>query len=80
MSMRSPPISGLDVARAAGGDRPAALEDADRDGELVGFLEVLGGQQNGAARGGERADRLPHLVAVVRVQAGGRSHPPQTNA
>jgi hypothetical protein len=38
----------------------------------VGFVEVLGGQQNRHAARDEVADDLPHRVAAARVQAGRR--------
>ncbi len=47
------------------------VEDGDAVGELVGFLEVLGGEEDGDAAGDEFADDLPHGVAGAGVEAGG---------
>ena len=62
----------LQLVRRALGDLAAAVDDGDPVGELVGLVEVLRGQQHRAAVGDEAADRVPHLAAGARVQAGGR--------
>ena len=62
----------LERGRRAGGDHPTAVEHDEVVGELVGLLEVLGGEQHGDAVGDERAHRVPHLVPVARVEPGGR--------
>jgi len=48
------------------------IDDHDVAGQLIGFLEVLGGEQDIGAAGDEIADRTPQLHAAARVQAGGR--------
>lgn len=58
------------VGGAFGGDG-GVVEEGDAVGELVGFFEVLGGEQDGGAVGDELADDLPHGVAGAGVQAGG---------
>ena len=62
----------LQLARRALGDHLAVVDHRDPVGELVGLVEVLGGEQDRRALGGERADDVPHLVAAARVEAGGR--------
>jgi hypothetical protein len=52
-------------------DDPAAVEDGDPIGELVGLVEVLRGQEDGDAAGREIADAVPHLAAAARVEPGG---------
>ncbi len=47
------------------------MQDRDAVGELLGLVEVLGGQQHGPAVAGEFPDRLPHLDPGLRVQSGG---------
>ena len=49
----------------------AVVEHGDTVGEFVGFLQVLGGEEDGCAVGDEFADDLPHVVAAAGVQAGG---------
>ena len=62
---------GLQRSRGAGGDDAAVVEHDEVVGELLGLLEVLGGQQHGGAVGGQRTDLVPDLVAVARVEPGG---------
>jgi hypothetical protein len=47
------------------------VDDGDPAGELVGFVQVLGREQDGGAACDQGADELPDLVAAVRVEAGG---------
>ena len=66
------PISAFsDVGRALGDD-PAAVDDPDVVGELVGLLQVLGGEEDGRALVVQRAHLLPDRLAADRVEAGGR--------
>ena len=53
------------------GDDPAFVEHGDTVGQLVGLVEVLGGEQDGDPGRGELADDLPHGQAASGVQAGG---------
>ena len=62
----------LQLAAGAFGDHPAVVDHGDPVGQLVGFVEVLRGEQHGRAAGDDRAHDLPDLVAAARVQAGGR--------
>ena len=41
-------------------------------GHLLGFLDVVGGQDDGHAGGAQRAHHLPHVLAQLDVDAGGR--------
>ena len=63
---------GLQRLRRALGDDPAAVDDADVVGELVGLLQVLGGEEDGGALVVERPHLLPDRLAADRVEAGGR--------
>ena len=62
----------LELVRTALGDHPSRVDDHDLIRELVGFVQVLGGQQDGRAVGGEFSDSGPDLGPAARVQAGGR--------
>ena len=60
----------FELVGGALGDDAAVVEDGDPVGELVGLVEVLGGQEDGDAAGGEVANVVPHLVAAARVEPG----------
>ena len=62
----------LEPIRAALGDHATGVDHADLIGQLVGLVEVLGGEHDGRAVAHERPDRGPHLVPAARVEAGGR--------
>ena len=63
----------LELVGRALGDELAVGEDADPVGQLVGLLEVLGGEEDrGAEVGVQPAHLLPHGGAAHRVEAGGR--------
>ena len=62
----------LELRRGALGDDAAVVEHRDPVGELVGLVEVLGGEEDRDAVGDQLADDLPHGAAAARVQAGGR--------
>ncbi len=49
-----------------------SLEHGDAVGELVGLLQVLGGEEDGDAVGDQLPDDPPHGVPGARVQTGGR--------
>ena len=53
-------------------DDPALVEDRDPVGELLGLVQVLGGEQHSRAAAGELLDAAPHLEAGLGVQPGGR--------
>ena len=63
---------GLERLRRALGDDPAAVDDPDVVGELVGLLQVLGGEEDGGAVVVQRPHLLPDRLAADRVEAGGR--------
>jgi hypothetical protein len=50
----------------------AAENDADAVGHFLGFLDVVGGQQDRHAAFAQRIDQLPHVAAQLDVDAGGR--------
>ena len=58
--------------RRALGDDAAMVQHGDAVGEVVGLIQVLGGQQNGDAIAYKLADDLPHCLAAPRVKAGRR--------
>ncbi len=66
------PDAGLELGQRASRDRPPVVDDDDLVGQLVGFFEVMRGEQDAGAAGRQAADRVPHLAAADRVQAGGR--------
>ena len=67
MAAGNPP---LQLVGGAFGDDPAVVEDRDPIRELVGLVEVLGGEEDGDAAAGELADVVPHLPAAARVEPG----------
>ena len=64
--------SALSDVRGALGDDPAAVDDPDVVGELVGLLQVLGGEEDGRPVVVEGPHLLPDRFAADRVEAGGR--------
>ena len=61
----------LELGRSTGGDGPTVVDDDDLAGEMVGLIEVLGGQQHVGPVLHERPDRRPQLDPAPRIQAGG---------
>ena len=53
------------------GDDVAAIDDGDVLGELIGLFQVVGGEQDGQAFGGEVADFIPEFGAGFGVEASG---------
>ena len=60
----------LELARRALGDDPATVKDRDPVGELVGLVQVLGGEEDRDALGRQPADGIPHGAPTARIQAG----------
>ena len=58
----------LQLVRSALGDLAPLVDDRDPVGQLVGLVEILGGEQDRAAVGDQAADRVPHLAAGARVK------------
>ena len=56
----------------AGDDDRALVQDGDPIGELLGLVQVLGGEEHGRPAVGQVLDHLPHLYAGRGVQTGGR--------
>ena len=54
------------------GDDLAEVDHGDRVGERVGLLEVLRGQEDAGALGGQHADQVPDVVALAGIEARGR--------
>ena len=63
---------GLQRLRRSFGDDPAAVDDPDVVGELVGLLQVLGGEEDGGAVFVQPLHLLPDRLAADRVKAGRR--------
>ena len=63
---------GLQLVAGARGDHLPLVQHDDAVGELVGLLQVLGGEQDGGAVGDQLADRAPQAEAATRVQPAGR--------
>ena len=62
---------GDQFARAAKSDLFAVVHDGDALAEALGFVHIMRGEKNGAARGFELLDQIPKLAAGLRVEAGG---------
>ena len=61
----------LDLGGCAFADDAAFVDDDDAVGERVGLFEVVGGEEDGLAAGGEGADLLPEGAAGFDVEADG---------
>ena len=66
------PHARLELAEGAGGDGPAVVDDDDVIGQLVGLVQVVGGEQHVGPRADQGPDRLPDLAPPGRIEAGGR--------
>src|SRR5690606_36050852 len=62
----------LELGGRALGDDPPVVDHRDAVGEAVGFLQVLGGEQQGRALGHQFGDDVPQVAAAGRVEPGGR--------
>ncbi len=71
LEVRQPDL-GLERGRRALGDDLAGVDDPDPVGELVGLLQVLGGEEDGGALVVELRDLLPDRLARDGVEARGR--------
>ncbi len=56
----------------APGDHAAQINDDNLVGQMIGFIQLLAGEYDRRARGGEAADDLLHRQAPARVKPGGR--------
>ena len=64
---------GLQLLRGTRGHDLAVVDDPEVVGELVGLLEVLGGEEDGHSLvAGEMSDLVPERAAALDVEAGGR--------
>jgi hypothetical protein len=66
------PDLGLELVRRSLGDHLALVNDRDAVRELIGFVQVLGGEQDGGAVRRQCAHRIPRHHPAARVQAGRR--------
>jgi hypothetical protein len=66
------PDTVLELFRRAGVDDPAVVDDDHLAGQLVGLLQVLGGEQHVGALGHQASDRVPQGHPAARVQPGRR--------
>ena len=62
--------SGDHLGDGAGGDDPAAVHDGQPVGELLGLLQIVGGEQHRGALGAQLADQPPDGGPGLRVEAG----------
>ena len=53
-------------------DDLALVDDADPVRHLLGFVDVMGGEDDGDAGGLQRSHHFPHALAQLDVDAGGR--------
>ena len=60
----------LQLVGGAVRNRAPVVEHDDVVGQLVGLVEVLGGEQDGGAVADEAAQHVPQLVPAPRVEAG----------
>jgi len=63
---------GLELSGGAGGDHLAPVDDDAVVRELVGFFQVLGGEQHGGTPGHQIADERPHVQPGAGIEPGGR--------
>src|SRR5579871_6794659 len=61
----------LQIVGRAVGDDLAAIEDGNVVGELVGFIEVLRGEEDGDPARDQLANAVPHRATAGWVEAGG---------
>ena len=59
----------LELGGSALRDQVALVEYRDPVGELIGFLEVLGGEEDGDAIGHQLADDFAHRATAARIQS-----------
>ena len=63
---------GIDqLARGSESDDFAVIHDGHAVAESLGFIHVMGGEQDGAAGELELLDEFPELAAGLRIEAGG---------
>jgi hypothetical protein len=67
-----PADAALQLLGGARGDHQAVVDDHDLVRQLVGLVQVLGGEQQRGPLGHQRPDDVPHPQPPPRVQAGGR--------
>ena len=59
------------LVRRTFGDDPTVVENGDPIGELVGLIEVLGGEQDRDPVRDQHTDAFPHRAAAARVEPRG---------
>jgi hypothetical protein len=64
-----PARSALELGRGPAGEGSAVVDDHDVVGEVVGFVEVLGGQYYVGSVGNEFADGFPQVDSAARIES-----------
>jgi hypothetical protein len=67
-----PAAAAAQPVRGVLGGQPAAVQDGDAVGQLSGLLQVLGGQEDGAALVAQLAHLLPERPPALGIEAGTR--------
>lgn len=62
----------LELISCALCDQLPVIDHADTVCQLVGFIEVLSGQQNGGSAGDQILDQVPEVDPALRIYTGGR--------
>jgi len=63
--------TGDEIAGGAGGDDAALMKDGDAVAEGVGFLDVMGGEEDGTTLGAGMADGVVQIAADLGIEAAG---------
>src|SRR6185437_356205 len=62
----------LELRRGPLGDDPAVVDDDHDRGQVVGLVEVLGGEDHVGPGPGHRPDAVPNLDPAAGIETGGR--------
>src|SRR5262249_22053578 len=61
----------LEVVGGALADNHAIVDDGQAIAELIGFIHVVSGQEDGHAASAQAANLIPDMCAALRVEASG---------